>query len=902
MNKKKVIIFGTTIFAKRAFDLLKYQSDVTIVNFTDNNIERYWTEFCCTLVIPLEEAITSKLPIVICSENNEMIAAQLKSLHAKEYYLNLCDYLRSQNIAMSNPKEKNTNPVVIQESCLGNGSKYYKNDFSNIAVLYEVSESDRMKYPFNIVKLGTETDLPNYSLNLAAIILSNYDIRNVNATLEAFKQNKKRNGINILICSGQFKTEICKLFPYVNFVLSDQISEFEYYHSIYKFQLQEIKSVIDTLKYNPIALEAEESSNIFCLADLSYGESSEELIQLENDMFLGCVEATEFHSYQVKILDKKNQTECATVDAYLKEYTIGNEAKEELLLRNSEYFVALNKNPWSNQINHNVLKAIAYGKTVFTNYNRELSNYSPNVYFTYRKEDVINILTECNREVMYKMKVRNIRSVHKYFSLLEVLSSVNTLLGCSSREKRVLVVLKDNSKQLHEMYSTQTYGEKDWVYEVNMQTKNPEEYDFIAFFGDSRCYGMHYLEDMINGFKYTKSDFVTKDSYMLKDKLVAGIEYNYVQEYHDKFRTVFSTESFHTFALITNEGKGNGYSVDHLEYVEKKIDRRKREVQYKISVIIPVYNNGDQLEAKAVKSLLNCSMFEDLQIVLVDDGSTDNYTAFLVQKLSEEYENIIFYTFEKGGSGSPSRARNKGFELASSEYVICLDPDDEVCYDSYEALYEAIVHSRSDAVLGNIYWIDSNNRIEKHNYYKSFLHRNNGVSFTKKPQEFIKNSNFEWIGFCNFLIRKDVIISEQKKITQKLGILSEDYLFINELFLNCKKVKAINKVVYYYYTKNNNSLTNVIDSGYFYKKRRFIEETYNLFQEYNIDAEKYESVFVEKYKNWFVQMIQFVSGNELLKCIHESKLAYQIFRDYFGYDLMEDKTISDFLKIDDEHK
>ena len=902
MNKKEVIIFGTTICAKRAFELLKYQSDVSVVNFTDNNTEKYWTEFCCTLVIPLGDAITSKLPIIICSEHNEMIAAQLKSLHVKEYYLNVWEYLKSQNRAISWPQEKNTNTGCIQESCLGNGSTYYKNDFSNFAVLYQVNETDRMKYPFDIVKIGKETDLTKYSLNFVALILSEYDLRGVDATLEAFKQNKKRNGINVLICSGQFKTEICKLLPYVDFVLSDQISEFECYRSNYTFQLQEINSVIDTLKYNPIALAVKQSSNIFCLAELSFGENAEELIQLENDMFFGCIEATEFHPYQVKILDKKYQTKCATVDAFLKEYLIKNESNDEMLLRNAEYFVALNKYQWSNQVDNNILKALAYGKTVLTNYNRGLSNFAPNVYFAYRKEDVINVLTANDREQMYEMKVRNIRSVHKNFSLLETLASVNTLLGCSRRKKRVLVVLKENSKQLHENYCTQTYEEKDWVYEADMQTKNLEEYDFIAFFGDNRQYGMYYLEDMINGFKYTNSDFVTKDSYVRKDKLVEGTEYNYVQEYHDKYRTVFSTEHFHTFDLIENEGNGKGYSVDHLEYAEKKIEYKKKEVKYKISVIIPVYNNGEQLEGKALKSLLICSMFEDLQIVLVDDGSTDNYTAFLVQKLSEKYENIISYTFEKGGSGSPSRARNKGFELASSEYVICLDPDDEVCYDSYEALYDEIAHSGSDAVLGNIYWIDCNNRIQKHNYYNSFLHRNNGVTFTKKPDEFIKNSNFEWIGFCNFLIRKDVIISERKKITQKLGILSEDYLFINELFLNCKKVKAINKVVYYYYTKNSNSLTNVIDSGYFYKKRRFVEETYNLFLEYNIDVEQYESVFVEKYKSWFVQMIEYVSDNEFLKCMHEAKMAYRCFRECFGYDLMKDKVISDFLKIDDEQK
>ena len=63
----------------------------------------------------------------------------------------------------------------------------------------------------------------------------------------------------------------------------------------------------------------------------------------------------------------------------------------------------------------------------------------------------------------------------------------------------------------------------------------------------------------------------------------------------------------------------------------------------KISVIIPIYNVEDYLE-ETMESLINQTMFEDIEILMIDDGSTDD-SRFLIEKYALDYDNI--YTFHK---------------------------------------------------------------------------------------------------------------------------------------------------------------------------------------------------------------------------------------------------------------
>src|SRR5690625_7421597 len=76
-------------------------------------------------------------------------------------------------------------------------------------------------------------------------------------------------------------------------------------------------------------------------------------------------------------------------------------------------------------------------------------------------------------------------------------------------------------------------------------------------------------------------------------------------------------------------------------------------------------------------SLRRFSIFDQMEIVLVDDGSTDIATVHAIDQLERELDWVQVYRYEPGGSGSASRPRNKGLELASCDYVTYLDPDNE---------------------------------------------------------------------------------------------------------------------------------------------------------------------------------------------------------------------------------
>lgn len=104
----------------------------------------------------------------------------------------------------------------------------------------------------------------------------------------------------------------------------------------------------------------------------------------------------------------------------------------------------------------------------------------------------------------------------------------------------------------------------------------------------------------------------------------------------------------------------------------------------KISIIVPIYNIEDCLE-RCVKSIIN-QTFRDIEIILVDDGSTDG-TPELVDRLAKLDERIVVFHKENGGSSS---ARNLGIANASGEYLGFVDSDDYISEDMYEKLLGCI--------------------------------------------------------------------------------------------------------------------------------------------------------------------------------------------------------------------
>ena len=102
----------------------------------------------------------------------------------------------------------------------------------------------------------------------------------------------------------------------------------------------------------------------------------------------------------------------------------------------------------------------------------------------------------------------------------------------------------------------------------------------------------------------------------------------------------------------------------------------------------PYITTGNIFMAAASEASLRSSIFDRMNIYLVDDGSTDQATLDIVDDLSRRYDNVIPFYFNDGGSGSAARPRNKGVQLAAEKYVTYLDPDNEAISDGYARLLQ----------------------------------------------------------------------------------------------------------------------------------------------------------------------------------------------------------------------
>lgn len=118
-----------------------------------------------------------------------------------------------------------------------------------------------------------------------------------------------------------------------------------------------------------------------------------------------------------------------------------------------------------------------------------------------------------------------------------------------------------------------------------------------------------------------------------------------------------------------------------------------------ISVIIPVYNVEKYLE-DCVKSILAQS-FQNFEIILVDDGSTDK-SGYICDELAKSEAKITVIHKANGGQSS---ARNEGVLKAQGKYICFIDSDDFIARDWLENLFNAIETTGADIAKGGIYYV-----------------------------------------------------------------------------------------------------------------------------------------------------------------------------------------------------
>lgn len=247
----------------------------------------------------------------------------------------------------------------------------------------------------------------------------------------------------------------------------------------------------------------------------------------------------------------------------------------------------------------------------------------------------------------------------------------------------------------------------------------------------------------------------------------------------------------------------------------------------KVSIIVPVYNVEKYLD-RCMQTLLNQTL-EDIEIILVDDGSPDN-----CPKLCDEYAwqdpRVKVIHKKNGGLGY---ARNSGLDVATGEYVAFVDSDDYTSVEAYETLFKVAKGTDADIAYAGFNYQNADGTVDKcfmldrcfagKKEMTGFL---SSMIYDSKPKE-----QTIWMSVWNGLYRRRLLEENNIRFESEREYLSEDILFHAQFIPLCDKIVCIPQT-FYHYCYNGKSLTRKFNT-------RKIGSNFRLYEALTAAARKY---------------------------------------------------------------
>ena len=311
----------------------------------------------------------------------------------------------------------------------------------------------------------------------------------------------------------------------------------------------------------------------------------------------------------------------------------------------------------------------------------------------------------------------------------------------------------------------------------------------------------------------------------------------------------------------------------------------------KISVIVPVYNTEDYLE-RCIRSIME-QTYKNLEIVVVNDGSTDN-SLNVLESLKKEDNRIVIINQENMGV---SKARNKGLDYATGEFITFVDSDDFIEKDMYEIMINHLVEE--DADLCRI---------------KAFIYNREGgiEEISKERNVFIYNNELE---IMNVYLQNELKIavwdkmfrrSAVEKIRFDASLFNEDAAYVWEACLNSRKIVMDTKQLYHHIKRPNNSLTSAPFSESNLTLYRYCKENFDkLMNEYEGKEQQaylfyFNGLFhlLKVYKrDWDGDNLPNLYKKEITEIIKELKSIINNHSEYINkFDLIHSKDIIEILE------
>ncbi len=274
----------------------------------------------------------------------------------------------------------------------------------------------------------------------------------------------------------------------------------------------------------------------------------------------------------------------------------------------------------------------------------------------------------------------------------------------------------------------------------------------------------------------------------------------------------------------------------------------------KISIIIPVYNTEKYIE-RCIKSVLK-QTYENIEIICVDDGSTDKSGIILDRLGNQDNRLIVIHKTNEG----VTEARNAALEHASGEYIGFVDSDDYIDENMYEELVRVIEKNDVDIAACSYYIACDTNVSEVVNCKpvpEGIQKIEDFLIYIYERDVYRGVAGYLWTRlFKSSLIKNgegNLLVPFKKEF---LG--ADDIVFIADINMRCKTIRYIDKPLYYYYQR---------DGSIVHDERKQLNELFWI--------KAYEYI-IDRYSNAGERVLDIVKRMYVFRCGKLMEYAIQV--------------------------
>lgn len=308
-----------------------------------------------------------------------------------------------------------------------------------------------------------------------------------------------------------------------------------------------------------------------------------------------------------------------------------------------------------------------------------------------------------------------------------------------------------------------------------------------------------------------------------------------------------------------------------------------------ISVIIPVYNTEKYIK-KCVQSIRD-QTYKDIEILLIDDGSTDDSLSICQNFERLDYRIKCIHQSNRGLSA----ARNKGLQNATGKYVVFLDSDDWCEKDMLMQYYSDVKSTNADNVVQgfNIDFEQSGKTLKNvvnktYTYSREVLWQ--GIYELEKTG--LLNS------CCNKLYKMSIIKKNDLKF--RLDAMPAEDLMFNCEYFKCASSVHISEYAYYHYIKREIiTLTNTYREGYDEQITCYNVARKKLYETVNFPKDKAEELLLNSLSSYTLTAISNIynSGRRLSSRQKKEKLKVLLCNSEIKYAILHSQHTNGFINI-----